>query len=101
MDQRINTARHEAICQELNDLYDRKNRDYGDSYHESWLDFGLPMADIRLGDKFRRLKSFAKNHEMLVKDESVRDTLMDMANYAIMTIMEIDRAKEEKEGKPI
>lgn len=31
----------------------------------------------------------------MVNDESVRDTLIDLANYAIMTVMEIDRDKDD------
>jgi len=96
-----NVRAHGAICKQLNALYERKNHDYGDSFHESWNDFGLPMAAIRLGDKYRRLKSFAMGKEMKVTDESVRDTLMDLANYAIMTVIEIDREFASTEGKPI
>lgn len=53
------------------------------------------MACIRLDDKLNRLKSFAKKQDMQVTDESVIDTLTDLANYAIMTIMEL-KEKEKK-----
>lgn len=48
------------------------------------------MPRIRLGDKFNRFKSLSKGNEWHVKDESIRDTLLDLANYAILTVMELD-----------
>lgn len=85
---------HEAICEELNALYERKNRDYGDSFHLSYLEEGMAMARIRLGDKLNRFKQLTRQPAgQQVNDESVRDTLIDLANYAIMTVMEMDAAK--------
>ena len=84
-----NVKLHEAVCRELTELYERKNRDYGDSFHESYTEWGLAMAAIRIGDKYRRLASLAHGAERSVTDESVRDTLMDLANYAVMTVMEL------------
>ena len=81
---------HANVCKELNELYARKNHDYGDSFHTTFQKYGLTMSAIRLGDKFQRFESLLKADNQ-VKDESIRDTLIDMANYAIMTVMEIDR----------
>ncbi len=82
--------RHKKICEYLNDLYTRKNHDYGDSFHISYLEEGMAMARIRLSDKLSRFKTLSKNQTQKVQDESMRDTLLDLANYAIMTVMEID-----------
>ena len=82
------TAEHMAVCKELNEIYRHKNHDYGDSFHESWKGYGLTMAAIRIGDKYNRLKTLV-NSDSEVQDETIRDTLMDLANYAIMTVMEI------------
>lgn len=41
--------RHKAICDELNSLYERKNHDYGDSFHQTFVEEGLAMTRIRLG----------------------------------------------------
>ena len=91
-----NVERHKGITEELNALYARKNADYGDSFHRSYLDWGLPMAAIRLGDKYNRFVTLVKTKgEAQVKDESLRDTLIDLANYAIMTVMELDNESEE------
>lgn len=82
--------KHMEICQELNQLYERKNYDYGDSFHQSYIEEGEAMVRIRLTDKLNRYKSLTKSGNQRVTDESVRDTLMDLANYAIMAIMEMD-----------
>lgn len=79
----------------LRKLYEAKNRDYGDSFGKSFAEWGLPMVCIRLADKLNRLSSFAKKQEMLVDDERVEDTLMDLANYAIMTLVEMALSENE------
>lgn len=82
---------HEAICKELNDLYSRKNADYGDSFGKTYREEGMAVVRIRLGDKYNRICSLtrAKDGEQKVKDESIRDTLMDLANYTIMSLIEM------------
>lgn len=91
-----NVERHKQLCEELNALYERKNHDYGDSFHISYLEEGLAMARIRLSDKLNRFKTLSKSGgDQKVSDESMRDTLIDLANYALMTVMEIDRRVEE------
>ena len=87
---------HKEICEYLTDLYEKKNHDYGDSFHQSFVEEGMAMPRIRLGDKFSRLKALTLNGDQQVKDESVRDTLLDLANYAIMTVMEMDIANKSQ-----
>jgi hypothetical protein len=82
--------KHKRICDELNVLYAKKNHDYGDSFHFSFLEEGMAMPRIRLGDKFNRFKTLSRNNTQEVNDESIRDTLIDLANYAIMTILEME-----------
>lgn len=83
---------HREICEEINDLYARKNHDYGDSFHQTFVEEGMAMARIRLGDKFNRFKTLSRSGEQKVGDESIRDTLIDLANYAIMTVLEMEVA---------
>lgn len=85
---------HREICEEINDLYARKNHDYGDSFHQTFVEEGMAMARIRLGDKFNRFKTLSRNEEQKVNDESIRDTLIDLANYAIMTVLEMEVAED-------
>ena len=82
--------KHQIICEELNALYAKKNHDYGDSFHLSFTEEGMAMARIRLGDKLNRFKTLSRKNAQEVKDESIRDTLIDLANYAIMTILELE-----------
>ena len=82
--------KHLKICNELNALYAKKNHDYGDSFHLSFNEEGMAMARIRLGDKLNRFKTLSRSTKQEVKDESLRDTLIDLANYAIMTILEME-----------
>lgn len=82
--------RHSKICTELNELYSKKNKDYGDSFHQTFLEEGMATSRIRLSDKLGRFKRLTKSKQQNVTDESIRDTLIDLANYAIMTVMEID-----------
>ena len=89
----------EDVTIDLRNLYDAKNRDYGDSFGKSFEEWGLPMACIRMTDKLNRLSSFAKGKDMKVHDESIKDTLMDLANYAIMTLVELKMMENKKEDK--
>jgi len=88
--------RHMDICKGLNKIYEQKNHDYGDSFHDTFVEEGMAMARIRLSDKLNRFKKLSKaGSEQKVNDESIRDTLLDLANYAIMTVMEMDILAEE------
>lgn len=86
--------KHQELCNKIHSLYETKNRDYGDSFHESFVEEGMAMPRIRLGDKFRRFCTLSKGAKQLVEDESIKDTLLDLANYAIMTVLEIERMEE-------
>ena len=63
-----------------------KNLDYNTDFKESLEEFGLVASVIRLGDKMNKIKSLIKK-EAHVQDESIKDTLLDIANHAIMTVM--------------
>lgn len=88
---------HKEICTEINELYAKKNHDYGDSFHQTFVEEGMAMARIRLGDKFNRFKTLSRGNEQKVNDESIRDTLIDLANYAIMTVLEMEVANHDAE----
>ena len=85
--------KHLKICEKLNEIYINKNHDYGDSFGDTFRKLGIISAVTRITDKTNRLQSLCKK-EQKVNDESIRDTLMDLANYAIMTIIELDEEKE-------
>ena len=89
-----NVEMHKALCEELNHIYEKKNHDYGDSFHQTFLEEGMAMPRIRLSDKLSRFKELTRKGRQEVNDESIRDTLLDLANYALMTAMELTEYQE-------
>lgn len=82
------------ITTDMAKTYAAKNHDYGNSFEQSCNKFGIIASVVRLGDKMNRIESLAiKKAE--VKDESIKDTLLDMANYAIMTVMWLNTQSKE------
>ena len=82
------------ITNEMHELYIKKNSDYGESVTNTYKDFGLVSFLVRMQDKLNRLKTLNKKDSQ-VKDESIRDTLVDLANYAILAVIELDKEKED------
>lgn len=72
-----------AIQKEALELFIKKNKDYGDAFSE----YGTIGVLVRIGDKIRRMQSITANGVNLVEDEKLRDTLIDLHNYAAMAIM--------------
>ncbi len=85
-------SEHKKICNELHELYKSKNEAYGNSFHQTYIEEGPAALRIRLSDKLNRFKVLSQNPDLCVY-ESVRDTLIDLANYAIMAVMELDKEK--------
>ena len=80
-------AIHKTICEDLNKTYEAKNSDYGDSFAKIREEFPESIL-IRVRDKYERLKTLLQGGEQKVKDESIEDTLLDLANYCIMEVVE-------------
>ena len=76
----------ESIQKEALQLFSIKNADYGDAF----ATYGSIGVLVRIGDKIQRLTSITNKSVSLVNDESLRDTLMDLHNYAAMGIMLLD-----------
>lgn len=81
--------KHIDICTRLKQIYQQKNRAYGDSFVETYKKLGIISAVTRITDKVNRLQALAVNPDIDRGGEAIEDTLMDLANYAIMTVMEI------------
>ena len=90
------TMRHMQVCKELNSLYEAKNHDYGDSFAKVRNELGNVAILVRLYDKVERLKTLLMGADAKVKDESAEDSLKDMANYALMELVERAVDKECK-----
>lgn len=78
---------------ELQEIFVKKNTDYGNSFEESLEKYGLIAAIVRMEDKMSRLNTLSKN-EALVKDESIIDTLKDLSNYALMSAVWLEHGEE-------
>lgn len=93
-----NVEKHKRLCEDLHELYAKKNEDYGDSFHKTFLAEGMTAARILLSaklDRFYRLTTSTGVRK--VRGETLRDTLIDLANYALMTIMELGDEDAESE----
>ncbi|PNL90854.1 DUF1599 domain-containing protein [Aerococcus viridans] len=85
------------IITEMSELYSAKNHDYGDAFGQTFAELGIISAITRISDKTNRLKSLATKDQR-VDDERIEDTLMDLANYAVMTLIEL---QDNDDKKPI
>ena len=81
----------QTIQQEALELFTKKNADYGDAF----ATYGTVGVIVRIGDKISRLTSITSSKVQLVDDEGMRDTLIDLHNYAAMAIMLLDEKKTE------
>ena len=79
---------HAEICDNIKILYRRKNADYGDSFAKARRE--VPNYTLgKLYDKFQQYMTLTRNGEQTAQvDETLDDTLMDLANYAIMELTE-------------
>ena len=98
-------AKHKVLLEELHETYKSKNADYGDSFSRSFEKYGPIAPMVRISDKFNRLDNLISDMELnkqlskqlskqQVKSESLRDTAMDMANYLLMFVMELEQSEQ-------
>ena len=81
------------ITDKMYDIYKQKNSDYGSSFSKLFKKCGMTYAYGHLAEKIERIDSLS-NNEAKVQGESMIDSLYDLANYSILTIMEIEKRKE-------
>lgn len=82
-----------AITDKMCNTFEVKNSDYGDSFHKLFEECGMTYAYGHMAEKLERINSLRKN-EAKVKGESMKDSLYDLANYAILTIMELEKTEK-------
>lgn len=90
---------HKKLVDYVHDVYVRKNHDYGDSFSKLFSKYGMLAAMVRMEDKWNRMENLAGGTKQEVSDESIRDTCLDLANYCLMTVMELDRKKAVENQK--
>lgn len=76
------------------DLYYTKNHDYGDSVSKTFEEYGLTSFLVRMDDKMYRIKNLNKSNDARVIGENIEDTMLDLANYAILALTEIEFRKK-------
>ncbi len=81
--------KHKELLDYLHNMYIAKNHDYGDSVHDTYMKYGITSFLVRLEDKLNRARTISSKSQM-VEDEKLKDTLLDMANYAILAILELE-----------
>lgn len=91
MTDRVNQL--DIIQLEARTLFQKKNSDYGDAF----ATYGPVGVLVRIGDKIQRLQSITKKGITLIEDEKLRDTLIDLHNYAAMAIMLMDETDKNEE----
>ena len=91
------TERVKELLRQMKELYIKKNADYGNSFHETWRLFGMNTGLVYLHSKLNRLLTLLDpKHVQQVEDEKIDDTLIDLANYALMTEAEVSGISFEK-----
>lgn len=89
---------HTKICDGLRDLRMKKGHDYGQCFEFSMADYGLLSPVVRFRDKLGRLENLLKVKESKVEDESIRDTILDLGNYCILTCAVLDLIEQKKKN---
>lgn len=90
----MNEKLHQELLDYIHKLYVTKNKDYGSSVHDTYTKYGFTSYLVRLEDKLNRARIISRE-EAEVSDEKLEDTLLDLANYAILAVMELQGGNNE------
>ena len=85
--------RFKEITDKMFETFKAKNHDYGSSFSNLFKECSMTYAYGHMAEKLERINSLRKN-EAKVKGESMKDSLYDLANYAILTIMELEKTEK-------
>ena len=85
--------RFKEITDKMFETFKAKNHDYGSSFSNLFNECGMTYAYGHMAEKLERVKSLMKD-EAKVNGEGMKDSLLDLANYAILTIMELDKTRK-------
>lgn len=89
---------HTNICNALKELRLKKGHDYGSVFEQTIGDYGLISPIVRFRDKLGRLENLLKVKEAKVEDESIRDTILDLGNYCILTCAVLDLIEQKRKN---
>ena len=88
MENNVNNSPFSNILLEMRELYDKKNHDYGNSFQTLFDKIGMPYAYGHMAEKLERVYSLMSKEGKV--EESMRDSIIDLANYCVLTIIELD-----------
>ena len=80
---------HKKLVDLMHETYIKKNSDYGNSFSDLYDEYGSIISEIHIREKFNRFKQLRTNESQV--GESIEDTLMDMANYCLLTLLEMKK----------
>ena len=80
---------HKKLCDLMHEIYIKKNSDYGNSFSDLYDESGSIISELHIREKFNRFQQLSTNESQV--GESIEDTLMDMANYCLLTLLEIKK----------
>lgn len=94
---------HDELTEESKDLMVKKNADYAKSSDpfRNFRRHGLTGMIVRMDDKISRMTTFSEKGSLSVKDESIRDTVLDMINYAVLFYAYVLDMQEDFRAKEI
>lgn len=94
MANKVNEKDIRAALTKMGDVFAVKNAKYGNSFEISVDKYGMIAALTRISDKFNRIENLILTNDEGTDDETVADTLIDMANYCVMTAVYMKNQKE-------
>ena len=86
--------KHKELLSELHETYKDKNHKYGDSFTETVNKYGLIASLTRMHDKFSRIENIILNQAEDDEEERLSDSLKDLANYCLMTVMVLENKND-------
>ena len=90
---------HKKLCDLMHEIYIKKNSDYGNSFSDLYDEYGSIISEIHIREKFNRFKQLRTNESQV--GESIEDTLMDMANYCLLTLLEMKKLNSYVDGEVV
>lgn len=94
--------RFKELTTRMYETFKKKRNDYGPSSRVTFEMFGPESMAVRMFDKLIRYSNLTSGDvKQLVKDESVKDTLLDLANYALITILELEYIEAQNRTKSV
>lgn len=94
--EKVNTEDFRKTLVIMGDIFAEKNKKYGGSFEVSLDKYGMIAALTRISDKFNRMENLILTNDEGTSDESIMDTLIDMANYCVMTAVYMKNSEREE-----